>query len=234
MAKSKRSTKKKTKRAKRNPSAKKKVKKSAKAARSRSSRSSTKTARTTGARVRAKPNRAQKLSQIPIIAKGKAAQEAFLPLAVADLDLSTNAKAAAESLLKQFGPDKIGFTSGRRDVAGQAKAMAGHVVNKRDWIIKTYVDAEDAAELQKWVDENPQATTVTSIADGLKSVMDGWDIDKLRRLSWHLTGDAFDLMPIPSPAGDEIVAAIKLLPNYNKFLPKEDGDIVWHVQIRNN
>ena len=44
-------------------------------------------------------------------------------LEVGDLDLSSDAKAAAESLVQQFGA-KVIFTSGRRDIPQQAVAMA--------------------------------------------------------------------------------------------------------------
>jgi len=156
--------------------------------------------------------------------------KAPLALGIGDLDLSPDARAAAESLVQQFGA-KIIFTSGRRDISQQAAAMAPHVVKDRQWIKKTYSDPVNAAELQKWVDDHPEATTAAAIAAGLKSVMSGWAADKLRRLSWHLTGDAFDIQPVPKPEDDPVTKAIHALPHFNKFLPKEGNDIVWHVQI---
>jgi hypothetical protein len=66
---------------------------------------------------------------------------------ISSLDLSPKAKKAAEALLKEY-PD-IMFTSGRRDLADQARAMAGNVVKKRDWIKKTYMVNAASTACQK-------------------------------------------------------------------------------------
>src|ERR1700727_2258892 len=119
-----------------------KVKKSAKARSPRKNQSPARARRKAGAaiRVRPKSTKRNKLSPTQSLKQSAAALESPLSFVVSDLGLSPNAKAAAGSLLKQFGADKIAFTSGRRDIAGQAKAMAGHVVNKRKWIMNTYAD----------------------------------------------------------------------------------------------
>jgi hypothetical protein len=61
--------------------------------------------------------------------------------------------------------------------------------------------------------------------------MGDWPADRLRRLSWHLSGDAFDLVPVPKPDGDAITVGIRALPHFKKLLTKEGNDVVWHVQI---
>jgi hypothetical protein len=155
---------------------------------------------------------------------------AFSALGVDDLHLSPNAKSAAESLVQQFGA-KIVFTSGRRDIAQQAAAMAPHVVKDRRWITRTYSDAVNATELQTWLDEHPNVTAIAAIAAGLQSVISGWAADRLRRLSWHLSGDAFDIVPVQQPDDEAITRAIRALPHFKKMLPKEGNDVVWHVQI---
>jgi hypothetical protein len=155
---------------------------------------------------------------------------AFSALGVDDLHLSPYAKSAAESLVQQFG-DKLVFTSGRRDIAQQAAAMAPHVVKDRRWITKTYSDAVNATELQTWLDEHPKVTTIGSVAAGLQSVISGWASDRLRRLSWHLSGDAFDIVPVPQPDDQAVMRAIRALPHFEKLLTKEGNDVVWHVQI---
>src|SRR5947199_10735353 len=84
---------------------------------------------------------------------------------IASFNLSPKARKAAEQLLKEY-PDIV-FTSGRRDLAGQANAMAGNVVKKRDWIEKTYKANEASKACQKWVDDHPEAKTQKEIAAGL-------------------------------------------------------------------
>ena len=154
----------------------------------------------------------------------------FTTLGVDDLNLSPNAKSAAESLVQQFGP-QIVFTSGRRDIAQQAAAMAPHVVKDRRWITKTYRDAVNTTELQTWLDEHPKVTTIAAVAAGLQSVISGWAADRLRRLSWHLSGDAFDIVPVQPPDDEAVTRAIRALPHFEKLLTKEGNDVVWHVQI---
>src|SRR3954468_13790744 len=87
------------------------------------------------------------------------------------LNLSPKAKKAAEQLLKEY-PDIV-FTSGRRDLAGQAHAMAGNVVKKRDWIEKTYASNEASKACQKWVDDHLEAKTQNQIAAGLLETLQG-------------------------------------------------------------
>src|SRR5689334_15050853 len=81
---------------------------------------------------------------------------------ISSLQLAPTAKKAAEALLKEF-PDIV-FTSGRRDLTDQARAMAGNVVSKRDWIKKTYLASDASKACQKWVDEHPEATSQKDIA----------------------------------------------------------------------
>jgi len=123
------------------------------------------------------------------------------------------------------------FSSGRRNIAHQAAAMAPHVVKDRQWIRKTYRDIANATELQRWLDEHPEVTTADAVAAGLQSVMSGWATDRLRRLSWHLSGDAFDIVPTQKPDDEAVTRAIRALPHFEKLLTKEGNDIVWHVQI---
>src|ERR1700742_4979311 len=77
-------------------------------------------------------------------AAGTRKKAANKPRSIESLNLSPTAKKAAEQLLKEY-PDDIVFTSGRRDLAAQAHAMAGNVVKKRDWIEQTY-KANDASK----------------------------------------------------------------------------------------
>lgn len=92
-------------------------------------------------------------------------------MTIEDLKLEPVAEQAAR-LLQQKHPN-IEFTSGRRDVAQQAHAMAGNIVSldDRQWIGKTYLAG---AVLQQWVDDHPEAGTIDQITAGLQETMSGW------------------------------------------------------------
>lgn len=124
----------------------------------------------------------------------------------------------------------IVFTSGRRDKGDQARAMAGNVVKNRKWIVQTYKPTPVSAACQKWVDENPQATSSAAVAAGLLAVLNGFADTDLRRLSKHLSGDAFDVQPVMQNA-EAIKADIRALAGLDKFLEKEGGLIRWHAQF---
>jgi hypothetical protein len=148
------------------------------------------------------------------------------------LDLQTKAKKVANKLKAKYSD--ISFTSGKRDEASeQASAMAGNVVSNRNWITQTYLDKTLSAELQKWLDDNPEAKTKDEISAGLKGVMDGWTEEQKGKLSAHFTGEAFDIKPQDKKAS-EIKADAKSWAETDggKFLEKEGGLIRWHTQVR--
>jgi transcription initiation factor TFIIIB Brf1 subunit/transcription initiation factor TFIIB len=144
---------------------------------------------------------------------------------IESLNLSPKAKKAAEQLLKKY-PDIV-FTSGRRDLAGQARAMAGNLVKKRDWIEKTYASNEASKACEKWVDDHPEAKTQKQIAAGLLVTLKGLG-PKVGQISRHLTGDAFDIQPVKKNP-DEVKKSIKELPGVKQFLDHEGGLEIWHV-----
>jgi len=146
-----------------------------------------------------------------------------------DLDLVDYANEAAEKLQADY--PSVVFTSGRRSVREQADAMAGNIVQNRKWIEQTYLKSDERDSLQKWVDEHPEATTSTAIADGLFAIMDGWSDGQKANLSRHFSGQAFDVRPVAGNSGDEIKAAIKKLPRLRKFLEKEGGLTIWHADF---
>jgi hypothetical protein len=144
------------------------------------------------------------------------------------LDLSDTAKKAAYELKKQY--PSVVFTSGRRDKAAQASAMASNVVLNRTWIKETYATSDASTACQKWVDDNKDKKTKQEIADGLKGVMDGLTDAQLAQLSKHLSGDAFDVQPVDKD-GAAIKKAIRGLAGLGKFLEKEGGLVRWHAQF---
>lgn len=151
----------------------------------------------------------------------------------AELDLIGPAAAAAALLETEF-PDVV-FTSGRRDLAAQAHAMASNVVAAgRDWIARTYLLSDPSSACQAWVDSHPAANTIDDVTVGLLSVLEQFGDDELRHLSLHLSGEAFDVAPIPGARGDAIQQRIGKLPGLDKFLHKEGGLNRWHAQFRDD
>lgn len=149
------------------------------------------------------------------------------PRTIESLKLSPAAKTAAELLQKQY-PD-IMFTSGRRDLDGQARAMAGNVVKKRDWIKDTYRENDASKACQKWVDDHPEAKTQKEIGAGLAETFEKLG-PKAGQISRHLTGDAFDVEPVKDEAKAEAIKkSIKDLPGVKQFLDHEGGLEIWHV-----
>jgi hypothetical protein len=149
------------------------------------------------------------------------------PRSIESLNLSPKAKKAAEQLLKEY-PDIV-FTSGRRDLAGQAHAMAGNVVKKRDWIGETYASNDASKACQKWVDDHPEAKTQKDIAAGLLKTLQALG-PKAGQMSKHLSGDAFDIQPVKDKdKAEAIKKSIKELPGVKQFLDKEGGLEIWHV-----
>jgi hypothetical protein len=148
--------------------------------------------------------------------------------AIEALNLSDPAKKAAYELKKKHS--SVVFTSGRRDKASQASAMASNVVANRKWIEQTYVSSAASKACQKWVDDNKDKKTQDEIAAGLKGVLDGLNDAELAQLSKHLSGDAFDVQPVDDNA-EEIKKTIMNLPGATKFLDKEGGLVRWHVQF---
>jgi len=144
-------------------------------------------------------------------------------------ELSPRARAAAECL-RALHPTVV-FTSGRRDIEGQAGAMASNVVRNRHWIFQTYVATPERNALQGWIDRHPEADTEAEIAAGLAGVMKGWTDAQKATVSKHFSGDAFDVQPVKGPAGEAIKASIRALPGLTKFLDMEGGLVRWHAQF---
>ncbi len=148
--------------------------------------------------------------------------------AIEKLFLRPIARAAAYEL-KRLHPQVV-FTSGRRDKAGQARAMSQNVVQQRDWIRMTYAVNAVSTACQAWVDAHPEATSASAIEAGLMSVFNATDDAELGRFSLHMSGNAFDLQPMePDTAG--IKAAIPTLPGFKKFLEKEGNLVRWHAEF---
>ena len=147
-----------------------------------------------------------------------------------DLNLRGHAKAGALAL--EAACPGVVFTSGRRAVADQARAMAANIIGKRRWIAETYKATDEARELQAWIDTHPDARGREDIAKGLAAIMAGWSDEGRGRLSKHFSGDAFDVQPVTGPKGAKILAEIRRLPGLDKMLEREGGLVRWHAQFR--
>jgi hypothetical protein len=148
--------------------------------------------------------------------------------AIEALDLAATAKAAAYELKKLY-PQVI-FTSGRRGLEDQARAMASNVVKNRKWIQQTYQKSVVSQACQKWVDNNPTKKTKDEIATGLKSVFDSLTEAQVSQISKHLSGEAFDVQPVTKDA-PKVKKIIRGLKGLTKFLDKEGGLVRWHAQF---
>ena len=171
------------------------------------------------------------LARIPSPAPSPVGAEAAAPSvdpAIEALDLRGAAKKGAYALKKAH--PAVTFTSGRRDRAEQASAMASNVVKNRQWIEETYSPTKVSKACQKWVDDNEDATTQDEIAAGLLTVLNDYTPEQLAVLSKHISGDAFDVQPVETDA-DAIKKTIRGLDGLDKFLEKEGGLVRWHAQF---
>jgi len=144
------------------------------------------------------------------------------------LNLSAVARIAAY-VLKKKHPTVV-FTSGRRDRAAQAHAMAANVAVNRNWIRETYLSCPACTQCQDWIDDHPEKIVQDEIAAGLHTVLELLTDPELARLSKHLSGDAFDVQPVVTNAA-EIKQTLNTLPGKTKFLEREGGLVRWHVQF---
>ena len=148
----------------------------------------------------------------------------------ADLNLRGAAKAGALAL--EAACPGVVFTSGRRGVADQARAMASNLVKNRRWIAETYRDTVESRQLQAWVNAHPNVRGREDLAKGLARIMADWSDEARGRLSKHFSGDAFDIQPVDGPAGFAILAEVRKLAGLEKFLEREGGLVRWHAQFR--
>lgn len=152
-------------------------------------------------------------------------------LSIAQMKLSRVAREGAERL--QAACPWVVFTSGRRDLESQARAMAVNSLQDRRWIEKTYLSARP---LQDWLIANPQADTVDQVSDGLYHTLLSLSDAEVAAISRHLTGDAWDVKPMVHEGkatlyGEKILDAMRALPGIDKVLLKEGGLIRWHAQF---
>lgn len=126
----------------------------------------------------------------------------------------------------------VSFTSGRRDIAKQASAMAANVLRSRQFIKNTYKASTLRDKLQAWVDANPGAITQAAVLNGLMSVFNAADPASVADFSKHLAGDAFDVQPVNGALGNQIYNSLNQLQTQGKgkFISNEGGLRRWHFE----
>jgi hypothetical protein len=137
--------------------------------------------------------------------------------------LGLDVDVAQKALQLKLRAPGVVFTSGRRTLRQQARAMAGNVTQNRDWIVETYRPSEPIRQMQKWVDDHPEAETAEAVAKGLEAVMSALPPEECLRISRHLVGRAFDVRPGSAPECE--IEALEP----RQFLTMEGGLVIWHV-----
>lgn len=161
-------------------------------------------------------------------------------LTIDEMRLSPNARTAAQLVLKAH-PEAV-FTSGRRDIRDQARAMAANVVKYGPgWLNDTYKDKRIVSCLMTYVQEHTEeASSIQLLANGFYGeLMDNFSGQLLQFP--HVRGDAFDIawpmLPnglIDRIKGDAICVCIEQLPaelGLQLMLKKEGAHNVIHAQF---
>jgi hypothetical protein len=163
-----------------------------------------------------------------------------MSLTIPAMQLAPNARCGAELVLAAH-PDAC-FTSGRRDLGGQARAMAKNVIRYGSaWLKDTYRDPALVSLLMTHTEEHPeQQTEVKLLAKGFYDTLSEHYAGQLTKFP-HLRGDAFDLAwprladgQIDRAKGQAICTTIETLPVELglKLLLKKEGRLdVIHAEF---
>lgn len=158
-------------------------------------------------------------------------------LSIEEMKLSPNAKRAAAAV-RAAHPSAV-FTSGRRDVYGQARAMAHNVVQHGSRWLEIYKQREMVAKLQAWCQANlDKMASAKHVAGGFYNVLVTEFPGGLTMFP-HCRGDAFDLAyPMlenghpDEAAADAICQTLESLPaemGLQQVLRRERGVLVIHA-----
>ena len=162
-------------------------------------------------------------------------------LTIQELRLSPTAERAARLVLERH-PDAV-FTSGRRDLMDQARAMAQNAVAfGATWLNDTYKNKRIVNHLMTYMEENPEHCRDAKVLghhfyEQLQEHFAG-EYAKFP----HLRGDAFDIRYprlknglYNRPDGDKIMATIRALPEHGiplEWVTDQEGRlVVIHAQF---
>jgi hypothetical protein len=161
-------------------------------------------------------------------------------LTIDQMQLGPNAKAAAE-YVRAAHPEAC-FTSGRRDLGGQARAMAANVIRYGSaWLRDTYRDPALVSLLMTYTEEHvEQCSEVKLLAKGFYDTLIEHYAESLTRFP-HLRGDAFDCAwprlgngLIDRPRGEAICRTIEQVPvqlGLKMILKKEGRLEIIHAEF---
>lgn len=146
--------------------------------------------------------------------------------------LKGKALLAAQEFADAF-PDAV-FTSGKRSLAEQARAMSTNVAINRAFIAQTYRPSKASQLAHAAVIKHTEAKTASAITAVILSALNGLPDDELGKLSLHLSGEAFDVKPVKGVRGGEMAAFLHELAarHGGQFLEWEAGLRRWHWQHR--
>jgi hypothetical protein len=151
-------------------------------------------------------------------------------LTVAQMKLEPVAHEAALRLQKSC--PGVQFTSGRRTMQDQARAMTANLRSNVRWIGQTYTHGQ---ALQAWVDRHVHHMTWDELEQGLFEQL--MAMPNAHQISRHLTGLAFDVLPMtdhdgmPTANGRAVMDFIQNELQPRRFLTREGGLIRWHVDF---
>lgn len=163
-----------------------------------------------------------------------------MSLTIDDLRLSPNARQGAVIVLAKH--PGIVFTSGRRDVRDQARAMAENTIRYgTDWLGQTYKNQAMVQALVTWTHTHPdRASSVGLMTDGFYRTLIDDQAGSLTQFP-HVRGDAFDIQcprfasgQIDEQTVSSIRRTIETLPNalgLQLILTKEGQHRVIHAQF---
>lgn len=163
-------------------------------------------------------------------------------LTIQEMRLNPFAEQAAR-LVKERHPDAI-FTSGRRDLMDQARAMAQNAVAfGATWLNDTYKNKRIVNHLMTYMEENPELCRDSKVLGHhfYEQLQEHFaaEYEKFP----HLRGDAFDIRYprlrnglYDRPSGDQIMQTIRSLPERGiplEWVTDQEGKlVVIHASIK--
>lgn len=147
---------------------------------------------------------------------------------IAALHLAPVAESGARLFSAQY--PAVLFTSGRRTVAEQAHAMAGHVLKNPHWIGEVYLHGQALqASINSYLAMG-YPWTFDAVAQTLYDTLISLPVEDQLKISRHLSGHAFDCA-WDADEGDAMAEYAKTLPGVEVVLDNEAGVRLIHVQF---
>ena len=145
-----------------------------------------------------------------------------MSLTIEQMQLAPNARRAAQ-MLGETHPGIV-FTSGRRDLRGQARAMAENTIRHGvGWLNSTYKDKEMVGQLEEWMEANLDKTaSKLQMTEGFYQTLVTLQSGRLTQFP-HCRGDAFDIQCPRFADGRIDEQSVSLIKRTIEALPVELG-----------